>query len=220
LSSLDLFPLWLSVRVSVAATILTLAVGVPLAWLLARRTFAGRDVLASVVVAPLVLPPTVLGYYLLVLIGSQGPVGRLLNSAGIELAFTWKAAVLAGTVGSAPLLIKAVQAGFESVDARLEQAARTLGRSEWNVFWTITAPLAWRSLMAGGILAFCRAFGDFGITLMIAGSIPGRTQTLPLAIYDHVQANQMAEANALSLISVAAVVLLLVGLARIVRLRY
>jgi molybdate transport system permease protein len=220
LTSLDLFPLWLSVRVSVAATLLTLAVGVPLAWLLARRTFTGRDVLASVVVAPLVLPPTVLGYYLLVLIGSQGPIGRLLEAAGIELAFTWKAAVLAGCVGSAPLLIKAAQAGFEGVDARLEQAARTLGRSEWNVFWSITLPLAWRSLMAGGILAFCRAFGDFGITLMIAGSIPGRTQTLPLAIYDHVQANQMAEANALSLISLGAVVLVLVGLARLVRLRY
>jgi len=220
LTSLDLFPLWLSVRVSVAATLLTLAVGVPLAWLLARRTFTGRDVLASVVVAPLVLPPTVLGYYLLVLIGSQGPVGRLLEAAGIEIAFTWKAAVLAGCVGSAPLLIKAAQAGFEGVDARLEQAARTLGRSEWNVFWSITLPLAWRSLMAGGILAFCRAFGDFGITLMIAGSIPGRTQTLPLAIYDHVQANQMAEANALSLLSLGAVVLLLAGLARLVRLRY
>ena len=220
MTSLDLFPLWLSVRVSVAATLLTLAVGVPLAWLLARRTFTGRDVLASVVVAPLVLPPTVLGYYLLVLIGSQGPVGRLLEAAGIEIAFTWKAAVLAGCVGSAPLLIKAAQAGFEGVDARLEQAARTLGRSEWNVFWSITLPLAWRSLMAGGILAFCRAFGDFGITLMIAGSIPGRTQTLPLAIYDHVQANQMAEANALSLLSLGAVVLLLAGLARLVRLRY
>ncbi len=220
MTSLDLFPLWLSVRVSVAATLLTLAVGVPLAWLLARRTFTGRDVLASVVVAPLVLPPTVLGYYLLVLIGSQGPIGRLLGAAGLELAFTWKAAVLAGCVGSAPLLIKAAQAGFEGVDARLEQAARTLGRSEWNVFWSITLPLAWRSLMAGGILAFCRAFGDFGITLMIAGSIPGRTQTLPLAIYDHVQANQMAEANALSLISLGAVVLVLVGLARLVRLRY
>ncbi|HUF92926.1 MAG TPA: molybdate ABC transporter permease subunit [Candidatus Limnocylindria bacterium] len=220
MTSLDLFPLWLSVRVSVAATLLTLAVGVPLAWLLARRTFTGRDVLASVVVAPLVLPPTVLGYYLLVLIGSQGPIGRLLEAAGIELAFTWRAAVLAGCVGSAPLLIKAAQAGFEGVDARLEQAARTLGRTEWNVFWSITLPLAWRSLMAGGILAFCRAFGDFGITLMIAGSIPGRTQTLPLAIYDHVQANQMAEANALSLISLGAVVLVLVGLARLVRLRY
>lgn len=220
MTSLDLFPLWLSVRVSVAATLLTLVAGVPLAWLLARRTFTGRDLLASVVVAPLVLPPTVLGYYLLVLIGSQGPVGRLLERAGIELAFTWKAAVLAGCVGSAPLLIKAAQAGFEGVDARLEQAARTLGRSEWSVFWSITLPLAWRSLMAGGILAFCRAFGDFGITLMIAGSIPGRTQTLPLAIYDHVQANQMAEANALSLISLGAVVLVLAGLARLVRLRY
>lgn len=220
MTALDLFPLWLSIRVSVAATLLTLTLGVPLAWLLARTTFPGRDLLASIVVAPLVLPPTVLGYYLLVLIGSRGPVGRVLDRAGIELAFTWKAAVLAGCVGSVPLLIKAAQAGFESVDVRLEQAARTLGRTEWNVFWSITLPLAWRSVMAGGILAFCRAFGDFGITLMIAGSIPGRTQTLPLAIYDHVQANQMAEANTLSLISLGAVVVLLVGLARAVRLRY
>src|SRR5687768_5425505 len=217
---MDLFTVWLSLRVSLVATVLTVVVGIPVAWFLARRRHVGKEMVAALVVSPLVLPPTVLGYYLLVLIGSQGPVGRFLDAAGIELAFTWKAAVLAGTVGSAPLLIKAAQAGFESVDARLEQAARTLGRSERNVFWSITAPLAWRSLMAGGILAFCRAFGDFGITLMIAGSIPGRTQTLPLAIYDHVQANQMAEANALSLISLAAVVVLLVGLARAVRLRY
>ena len=128
--------------------------------------------------------------------------------------------MVAACVGSIPLLIKAAQAGFESVDARLEQAARTLGRSEWSVFWSVTLPLAWRSVVAGTVLAFCRALGDFGITLMVAASIPGKTQTVPLAIYDHVQANQMAEANALALLTVVAVITLLVGLRRLARLRY
>jgi molybdate transport system permease protein len=217
---MDLFPLWLSLRVSLVATALTLALGVPVAWALGRRAFAGREVLAALVVTPLVLPPTVLGYYLLVLVGTRGPIGRMLDSIGIELAFTWKAAVLAACVGSIPLLIRAAQAGFEAVDPRLEAAARTLGRTEWSVFWSVTLPLAWRSVLAGAVLAFCRAFGDFGITLMVAGSIPGRTQTLPLAIYDHVQANQMREANVLAVLAAGVVVFLLLGLARLGRLRY
>jgi molybdate transport system permease protein len=216
----DLFPVWLSLRVSVAATALTLLLGIPLAWLLARRSLPGKDLLGALVVSPLVLPPTVLGYYLLVLIGSRGPVGRALGALGIDLAFTWKAAVLAAALGSIPLLIKAAQAGFETVDQRLEQAARTLGRSEWSIFWAVTLPLAWRSVVAGTVLAFCRAFGDFGITLMVAGSIPGRTQTLPLAIYDYVQADQMRDANGLALLTVAAVIVLLFGLSRLGRLRY
>lgn len=217
---MDLFPLWLSLRVSLTATALTLFLGIPVAWLLARKRFPGRNLLEALVVFPLILPPTVLGYYLLVVIGSQGPVGRVLNSLGIELVFTWRAAVLAACVGSIALLIKSAQAGFETVDLRLEQAARTLGRSEWSIFWSVTLPLAWRSVLAGTILAFCRAMGEFGITLMVAGSIPGRTQTLPLAIYDHVQANQMAEANALALIAIGVVATLLFGLSRFARLRY
>ena len=217
---MDLFPVWLSLRVSVAATALTLAVGLPLAWVLARRRFPGHDLLEAAVVLPLVLPPTVLGYYLLVLIGTRGPIGRALGVVGIELAFTWKAAVLAACVGSVALLVKTAQAGFESVDARLEQAARTLGRSEWSVFWSVTLPVAWRSVLAGTVLAFCRALGDFGITLMVAGSIPGLTQTMPLAIYDHVQANQMREADVLSLIAVVSVTLLLAGVGRLARLRF
>lgn len=217
---MDLFPVWLSLRVSLTATALTVVAGLPLAWLLARRRFPGRDALGALVVIPLVLPPTVLGYYLLVVIGSRGPVGRVLAAFGLELAFTWRAAVLAAAVGSIALLVKAAQAGFESVDSRLEQAARTLGRSEWSVFWSVTLPLAWRAVLAGTILAFCRAMGEFGITLMVAGSIPGRTQTLPLAIYDHVQANQMADANVLALISVGLVVGLLLGLSRVARLRF
>jgi len=217
---MDLFPLRLSLEVSLAATALTLGLGVPVAWALGRRAFPGHDLLAALVVTPLVLPPTVLGYYLLVLVGARGPVGRVLDAVGIEVAFTWKGAVLAACVGSIPLLIRAAQAGFEAVDPRLEAAARTLGRSEWSVFWSVTLPLAWRAVLAGAVLAFCRAFGDFGITLMVAGSIPGRTQTLPLAIYDHVQANQMPEANTLALLAAGLVVVLLLGLGRVVRLRY
>ncbi len=217
---MDLAPVWLSLKVTAAATVLTLLVGLPLALVLARARFPGRDILEAAVVLPLVLPPTVLGYYLLVLIGSRGPVGRALGRLGIELAFTWRAAVLAACVGSVALLVKAAQAGFESVDRRLEQAARTLGRSEWGIFWSVTLPLAWRSVLAGTVLAFCRALGDFGITLMVAGSIPGVTQTMPLAIYDYVQANRMEEAHALSLLAVVSVTALLVGLGRLVRLRF
>jgi molybdate transport system permease protein len=217
---MDLFPLWLSLQVSVVATAITLVLGVPVAWAFGRRRFPGRDLLAALVITPLVLPPTVLGYYLLVLVGTRGPIGRVLDAVGIELAFTWRGAVLAACVASIPLLIRAAQAGFEAVDPRLEAAARTLGRGEWSVFWTITLPLAWRSVLAGAVLAFCRAFGDFGITLMVAGSIPGRTQTLPLAIYDHVQANQMPEANTLAVLAAGLVVVLLLGLGRLVRLRY
>jgi len=217
---MDFFPVWLSLRVSLAATALTLLAGVPLAWFLARKAPRLKDLLGAVVVAPLVLPPTVLGYYLLVLIGARSPIGRFFESVGVELAFTWRAAVLAAAVGSMPLLVKALQAGFEGIDPRLEQAARTLGHSEWSVFWRVSLPLAWRSLVAGTVLAFCRALGDFGITLMVAGSIPGRTQTLPLAIYDLVQANRMNEANLLAAMTIVAVLVLLLGVGRAARVRY
>jgi len=217
---MDLFPIWLSLRVASVATGITLLIGIPIAWLLARKRFPGRDLLEALVVFPLVLPPTVLGYYLLVVIGTQGPIGRALAAAGVEVAFTWRAAVLAACIGSIALLIKSAQAGFEMVDLRLEQAARTLGRSEWSLFWAVTLPLAWRSVLAGTLLAFCRALGEFGITLMLAGSIPGKTQTLPLAIYDQVQANQMKEANLLALVAVGIVVVLLVGLRQVARLRF
>ena len=216
----DLFPVWLSLRVSLLATVLTMAAGVPIAWLLAKRRFPGQDLVSALVVTPLVLPPTVLGYYLLVLIGRRGPVGRVLAALNIELAFTWRAAVLAAAVGSIALLIKTVEAGFESIDARLEQAAQTLGHSEWSIFWTVSVPLAWRSILAGTVLAFCRALGDFGITLMVAGNIPGMTQTMPLAIYDYVQSNQLRQANALALLSIGFVVVLLLVLGRLARLRY
>src|SRR6185436_14336785 len=149
---MDLAPIWLSLRVASLATVLTLVAGVPVAWLLARRHFPGRDVVGAALLTPLVLPPTVLGYYLLMLIGRRGPLGRVLAAWNIELAFTWRAAVVAAAVGSIALLIKTVQVGFESIDHRLEQAAQTLGRSDWSIFWTISAPLAWRSILAGTVL--------------------------------------------------------------------
>jgi molybdate transport system permease protein len=217
---MDFFPVALSLRVASLATILTVVAGVPTAWILARRSFPGKDLLGAALLTPLVLPPTVLGYYLLMIIGRRGVIGRLLLSWNIELAFTWRAAVLAAAVGSFALLIKTAQTGFESIDQRLEQAAQTLGHSEWSVFWTISVPLAWRSILGGTVLAFCKALGDFGITLMVAGDIPGATQTMPLAIYDHVQANELYRANVLALVSVGFVMLLMLALGRVARLRY
>jgi molybdate transport system permease protein len=214
------FPFWLSVRVALLATLLTVTVGVPLAWVMARRSFPGRDLINALLLTPLVLPPTVLGYYLLMLIGARGPIGATLADWNIELAFTWRAAVIAAALGSFPLLIKTAQSGFESIDSRLEQAAQTLGHSNSSIFWNVSIPLAWRSILAGTVLAFCKAFGDFGITLMVAGNIPGRTQTLPLAIYDHVQANELGQANILSLVSVFTIVGLMLVLGRAARLRY
>lgn len=216
----DWAPLWLSLRVAGVATVVAGSLGVAFAYVLAKGRFRGRGLLEAVVTLPIVLPPTVLGYYLLLLIAVGGPVGRILDRVGIELAFTWRAAVIAACIGSLPLLVRSVQAGFEAVDRRLEDAARTLGRTEISVFLTVTLPLAWRAVAAGLVLAFCRAFGDFGITLMVAGNIPGRTQTLPLAIYDRVQAMDMQAANLLALLAVTLVIVLLFGVGRVARLRF
>ncbi len=216
---MELFPILLSLRVATLSTILAGLFGVGLAWLLTRRRFPGRTLLESVVVLPLVLPPTVVGFYLLLLLGRSGPLGASLEAAGLEIVFTWRAAVIAATVASLPLVVKAVQAAFESVDPRIEAAARTL-RPAASVFLTVTLPLAWRGILAGLILAFARGMGEFGITLMLAGSIPGRTQTLPLAIYDAVQANDLAQANALALTTIGIVTVLLFILSRLPRVRF
>ncbi|MBI2563949.1 MAG: molybdate ABC transporter permease subunit [candidate division NC10 bacterium] len=216
---MELFPILLSLRVTSLSTILAGLLGVALAWVLTRKRFPGRTLLESVVVLPLVLPPTVVGFYLLLLLGRSGPLGARLEAAGLEIVFTWRAAVIAATVASLPLVVKAVQAAFESVDPRIEAAARTL-RPAASVFLTVTLPLAWRGILAGLILAFARGMGEFGITLMLAGSIPGRTQTLPLAIYDAVQANDLAQANALALTTIGIVSVLLFILSRLPRVRF
>ena len=159
---------------------------------------------------PMVLPPTVLGYYLLVVIGRQGAIGRFLEDTfGITLVFTWQAAVVASSLVSLPLLVRAAQAAFEEVDRTVESAARTLGRSNAAVFLTVTIPLAWRGIAAGTSLAFTRALGEFGATLMVAGNIPGQTQTMPVAIYDAVQGGNTALANVLvGIVTVTAIVVL------------
>ncbi|MDX2150776.1 MAG: molybdate ABC transporter permease subunit [Bryobacteraceae bacterium] len=185
----DWFPLWLSLRVAALSTLVSLLLGLWIAWLLAGRPFRGRAALDAAVTLPLVLPPTVLGYYLLVLLGRESPLGQLYESIfGQPLVFTWQAAVVAAIVHSAPLLILASRAAFESIDHSYERAARTLGASEWRIFWRVTLPLARRSILAVAALAFARALGDFGVTIMIAGNIPGRTQTVAVAIYDAVEA--------------------------------
>jgi molybdate transport system permease protein len=215
---LDYFPIVLSLQVATLSTLLAGLLGVALAWLLTRRGVPGRSLLESAVVLPLVLPPTVVGFYLLVLLGRTGPVGRALEAIGMEIVFTWRAAVIAATVASLPLVVKAVQAAFEGIDPRIEAAARTL-RPAASVFVTITLPLAWRGILAGLVLAFARGMGEFGITLMLAGSIPDRTQTLPLAIYDAVQANDLGQANGLALVAIGVVTGLLVLLSRLPRVR-
>jgi molybdate transport system permease protein len=197
---MELPPLALSFWIGLNATVLSLLVGLPIAWLLSRPTLPGRDILTVLILLPMVLPPTVLGYYLLVTIGQGGMVGQLAEALGIgRLVFTRKAAVIAAFVASVPFMIRAAQAGFEQVDRRLEEAARTLGRSEWAVWFTITLPLAWRGVLAGTALTFARAVGEFGATVMVTGSVPGRTRTGSIAIYDHVQAGRMDEANLLAL---------------------
>ena len=188
---IDWFPLWLSLRVAGISTIIALIVGMGIAYVLANASFRGRDLLDAAVTLPLVLPPTVLGYYLLVLLGRNTPLGRVYEATfGTPLVFTWQAAVVAALLHSAPLLIKSARAALESVDHTYERAARSLGASELIVFLRITLPLAWRSIVAATALCFARALGDFGATLMVAGNIPGRTQTVAVAIYDAVEAGR------------------------------
>ena len=197
---IDWFPLWLSLRVAAFATVISLAISLPVAYLLASREWRGRDLLDAVTTLPLVLPPTVLGYYLLVAIGRDSAFGHLYEWIfGAPLVFTWQAATLAALFHSTPLLIKFIRAAFESIDASFVRAARNLGASEWKVFWRVTVPLARRSIFAAGALAFARSLGDFGITIMIAGNIPGRTQTIAVAIYDAVESGAGALARALVL---------------------
>ncbi|MGV8961391.1 MAG: molybdate ABC transporter permease subunit [Stenotrophomonas sp.] len=206
--------LLLSLKVAGCATALNLVAGVGLGAALARWRFPGRELLDTVFTLPMVLPPTVLGYYLLVLIGRNGPLGALLEQYfGINLVFTWQGAVLAAAIASFPLAFKPARAAFENVDRQLEQAARVLGVSEAGIFLRVTLPLAWRGILPGLLLAFARAMGEFGATLMVAGSIPGKTQTLSIAIYEAVQAGQDGRANFLVLVTsvICIVILLLAG---------
>ncbi|MCI1694228.1 molybdate ABC transporter permease subunit [Aneurinibacillus aneurinilyticus] len=201
---MNVHPLILSVKVAGIATVIVFIVGVSMAFLLARRSFIGKSVIESLFLLPLVLPPTVVGFGLLVLFGKNGWIGKwLIDWFDIQIVFTWVGAVIASVVVAFPLMYQAASAAFQTLDEKLEQAARTMGASEWKVFWTVSFPLAWPGVLAGLVLSFARALGEFGATLMIAGYIPGQTDTLPIAIYFAAEAGQMEQATGWVIIIIA-----------------
>ena len=216
-----LIPLFLSLKVAGWATLVAGLAGLSAAYLVARGRFPGRELLDAIMTLPMVMPPTVLGYYLLVLIGRRGVIGEWLDrELGISLVFTWQGAVIAAAVVSFPLVYKPARAAFEGVESQYEQAARVLGKSEWNVFIRVTLPLAWRGILAGAMLAFARALGEFGATLMVAGSLPGRTQTLSIAVYEAVQAGNDEVANFLVIVTSLVCVSILVASGYLLKPRY
>jgi molybdate transport system permease protein len=209
---IELEPLLLSFEVATVATCLATALGVAIAGLLSRPRFWGRELIDAAITAPMVLPPTVLGYYLLVLLGRESAIGRSFEACfGSPIVFSRGGAVIAAAIGALPLIAKAARAALESVDTRLVGAARTLGASSLRAFFSVSLPLARRGIAAGVMLGFARALGDFGATLMVAGNIPGRTRTASLAIYDAVLSGRDADATALSLVMTALALLVLVG---------
>ncbi|WP_368931442.1 molybdate ABC transporter permease subunit [Achromobacter xylosoxidans] len=212
-------PLLLTLKVAGWATLLATAAGTAAAYGLSRWRWPGRDLLDAILTLPLVLPPTVLGYYLLVLLGRRGVLGERLAEIGIELVFTWQGAVIAASVVAFPLVFKSARAAFENVDPQLESAARVLGVCEAGVFFRVTLPLAARGIVAGVLLAFARALGEFGATLMIAGNLPGRTQTLSVAIYEAVQAGDDATANFLVLVTSITCIVVLLAAGKLVPIR-
>jgi molybdate transport system permease protein len=200
--------IWLSFKLSLLVTLVAICVVVPIgtafAFVFARRKFRGRELLDAVVTLPLVLPPTVTGYYLIVLLGRRGVIGSYIyERTGWSVTFTWWAAVIAAAVMALPLMVKSARAAIESVNPQYEVASYTLGKSELETFFRITLPLASRGILAGVVLSFARALGEFGATLMLAGNIPGKTQTMPLAIYESVVAGEDREAQILALILTA-----------------
>jgi len=214
-------PLWLTLQVASLATLLAFVAGVSAAYAVARWRIPGKEWIDAVLTLPMVLPPTVLGYYLILVVGRHGVVGRWLHEHfDVSVLFTWQGAVIAAAVVSFPLVFKSARASYEGVEPQLENAARTLGMSEPAVFARITFPLAWRGILAGTLLGYARAMGEFGATLMVAGNLPGRTQTLSLAIYDAVQGGDDDVANFLVLVTSAVCIATLVTSARMLRVRY
>lgn len=194
----------LTLRTAALSTLLITPIGLAVAWLLARRNWWGKSIVETLVALPLVMPPVATGLILLELLGRRAAVGGLFHRLfGLDIVFTWRAVVVAMMAMSFPLLVRTARVAFEDVDSRLEEIARTLGAGEWRLFWTITLPLAARGVAGGMLLAFARAIGEFGATILVAGSIPGRTRTLSLAIYDLVQLGRDADAFRLLIVSVA-----------------
>ena len=192
----DWQPVWLSIKVALASLIFVVILGVSSAYAMRKWEFSGKAAVEALFSLPLVMPPVVTGFLLLILIGKNGPIGRFLaETFHAQIIFTPYAAIIAGTVVSFPLMYQSTKAAFQSIDTKLEDAARTLGANEWRVFWTVTLPLAWHGLLSGIVLSFARALGEFGATIMVAGNIPGKTQTLPLAIYFAAESNDMTQAG-------------------------
>ncbi len=189
-------PVWLSIKVALSSLVFVVIFGVSSAYAMRKWEFAGKAAVEALFSLPLVMPPVVTGFILLILIGKQGPIGRFLSETfQVQIIFTPYAAVISGTVVAFPLMYQSTKAAFQSIDTKLEDAARTLGANEWRVFWTVTLPLAWHGLLSGIVLSFARALGEFGATIMVAGNIPGKTQTLPLAIYFAAESNDMTQAG-------------------------
>lgn len=187
----DLSPAWISIKITLVATVIIFFLGLSIAWFMTRYNGRGKGLLDGILTLPLVLPPTVAGFGILVLIGRNGPVGKFLDIFGINIIFSWYAAVIAAVVVAFPLMYRTSRGAFEQIDPNILDAARTLGLSEWKVFWRVSVPLAWPGLAAGTALSFARSLGEFGATLMVAGSIPGKTETIPIAIYFATQAGEM-----------------------------
>lgn len=198
----ELSAVLLTLRTALAATALILPFSIALAWLLARKQWPGKSLVETLVAMPIVLPPVATGLILLRLFGRNGPLGSALSAIGVDVIFTSRAVVLAMAVMSSPFLVRAARVAFEEVNPRLEHVARTLGAGEWRVFFTITLPLAMRGVIGGVVLAFARAVGEFGATILVAGNIPGETTTLSVAIYDRVQLGRDREAWALLCVAV------------------
>lgn len=197
----DYTPIILSLKVALTAVVIVACSSIPIAGFMAKREFMGKDVVESIITLPLVLPPSVVGFILLVVFGKNGPIGKLLEHwFHTRVIFTLVAAVIAASVVAFPLMYQSVKAAIESIDKNLEKAARTLGAGELKVFFTITLPLAWNGVVAGLVLAFARSLGEFGATLMIAGNIPGKTQTMPIAIYMANEAGNTKQAGILVII--------------------
>ena len=208
-------PIILSLKIALSAVIIVACIAIPIASLMARREFPGKDILESVMTLPLVLPPSVVGFMLLVVFGKNGPIGQLLEQwFGIRVVFSIGAAIIAATVVAFPLMYQSVKAAIESVDQDYEKAARTLGAGELKVFFTITLPLAWNGVVAGLVLAFARSLGEFGATLMVAGNIPGKTQTMPIAIYMANEAGDTRQASILVIIMTLFSFIVIYGLNR------
>lgn len=208
-----LSPILVSIKVALIATTFTLLIGVFLARLITRHDFRFKDIVETIIILPMVLPPSVVGYGLLMLIGKRGVMGRLLyDSFGVSLIFTWAAACIAAAIVSLPLMYQSCKAAFLNIDHIYESAARTLGADERRIFWKISLPLAMPGIIGGTALAFARALGEFGATLMVAGNIPGKTETIPLAIYFAVESGDLKRANTLMLIVVVFSFILIYGL--------